>query len=232
MDARSGSSTTSRHCARSRRRPPPALAGERGMDRCVWDLHAAPPRALQHEYPISAIRGDTPREPRGPWVLPGSYTVRLTVDGVTLTQPLVVRRDPRVRPGPGVLEQQFALALRLVRAMDRDTAAWQRVHALQARLRSVRDRAAQGRMAALDSLDARAAALESGAGRGPRPGGDDRGADNLTRLNADLVAAYNVVEGADSAPTAAVRAVVGELERSLARLVGRLRTLEGTIGEL
>src|SRR5437660_2520220 len=214
-------------------RPSPTLSTDRGMHRFVWDLHAAPPPALQHEYPISAIRGDTPREPRGPWVLPGSYTVRVTVDGVTLTQPLVVRRDPRVGPGPGVLEQQFALALRLVRAMDRDTAAWQRVHALQARLRSVRDRAAQGRMAALDSLDARAAALESGAGRpGPRPGGDDRGADNLTRLNADLVAAYNVVEGADSAPTAAVRAVVGDLERSLARLVGRLRTLEGTIGEL
>ena len=214
-------------------RPSPTLSTDRGMHRFVWDLHAAPPPALQHEYPISAIRGDTPREPRGPWVLPGSYTVRLTVDGVTLTQPLVVRRDPRLRPGPGVLEQQFALALRLVRAMDRDTAAWQRVHALQARLRSVRERAAQGRMVALDSLDARAAALESGAGRpGPRPGGDDRGADNLTRLNADLVAAYNVVEGADSAPTAAVRAVVGELERSLARLLGRLRTLEGTIGEL
>ena len=54
----------------------------------------------------------------------------------------------------------------------------------------------------------------------------------MHNVNADLVAAYNVVEGADSAPTAAVRAVVGELERSLARLVGRLRTLEGTIGEL
>jgi len=40
-----------------------------------------------------------------------------------------------------------------------------------------------------------------------------------------------VVEGADAAPTAAVRAVVGELERSLARLLARLRELEVTIGE-
>src|SRR5207302_1961183 len=80
----------------------------------------APPPALQHEYPISAIPGDTPREPRGPWVLPGSYTVRLTVDGMTLTQPLAVRMDPRLRPGPGALEQQFALALRLVRAVVSD----------------------------------------------------------------------------------------------------------------
>ena len=213
-------------------RPSPVLATDRGMHRFVWDLHAAPPAALQHEYPISAIRGDTPREPRGPWVLPGSYTVRLAVDGVTLTQRLAVRMDPRVRPGPGALEQQFALAQRLARAVDRDAAALQRVHALQARLTNARERAATGRTAGLDSLDARAAALESGAGRpAPRPGVGGRGADNLTRLNADLVAAYNVVEGADAAPTAAVRAVVGELEHSLERLLAHLRELEVTIGE-
>ena len=213
-------------------RPSPVLATDRGMHRFVWDLHAAPPAALQHEYPISAIRGDTPREPRGPWVLPGSYTVRLRVDGVTLSQPLVVRMDPRVRPGPGALEQQFALAERLVRAMDRDAAALERVHALEARLKSIRGRAAQGRAGGLDSLDARAAALAAGAGRpAPRPGGGERDADNLTRLNADLVAAYNVVEGADAVPTAAVRAVVGELERLLERLLARLRELEVTIGE-
>ena len=27
-------------------------------------------------------RCDTPREPRGPWVVPGTYTVRLTVEDV------------------------------------------------------------------------------------------------------------------------------------------------------
>jgi len=211
-------------------RSTPVLSTDRGMHRFVWDLHAAPPAALQHEYPISAIRGDTPREPRGPWVLPGSYTVRLSVDGVTLTQRLAVRMDPRVRPGPGALEQQFALAERLVRAMDRDAAALERVHALQARLKSVRERAAAGRAGGLDSLDARAAALASGAGRPvPRPGGGERDADNLTRLNADLVAAYSVVEGADAVPTAAVRAVVGKLERSLERLLARLRELEVTV---
>jgi len=40
-----------------------------------------------------------------------------------------------------------------------------------------------------------------------------------------------VVEGADAVPTAAVRAVVGELERLLERLLARLRELEVTIGE-
>src|SRR2546422_8768873 len=82
-----------------------------------------PPRSTLFPY-TTLFR--SPREPRGPWVLPGSYTVRLAVDGVTLTQRLAVRTDPRVRPGPGALEQQFALAQRLARAMDRDAAALRR----------------------------------------------------------------------------------------------------------
>src|SRR5207237_1039648 len=47
-------------------RPSPALATERGIHRFVWDLDGAPPPALQHEDPISAIPGAPPREPRGP----------------------------------------------------------------------------------------------------------------------------------------------------------------------
>jgi len=37
------------------------------------------------------VSKDTPREPRGPWVPPGSYTVRLVVDGRSQEQPLQVR---------------------------------------------------------------------------------------------------------------------------------------------
>jgi hypothetical protein len=31
-----------------------------------------------------------------PWVAPGAYTVRLTVDGKSQTQPIVIELDPRV----------------------------------------------------------------------------------------------------------------------------------------
>ena len=34
------------------------------------------PTAPSYEYPISAVYRNTPREPRGPWALPGRYTVR------------------------------------------------------------------------------------------------------------------------------------------------------------
>src|SRR5204863_197933 len=52
-------------------RPSPILGTGAGMHRFVWDLHYPPPAALRHEYPIAAVYHDTPREPRGPWVLPG-----------------------------------------------------------------------------------------------------------------------------------------------------------------
>ena len=94
-------------------RPFQPLSGEAGLHRFVWDLHGAPPAALSHEYPISAIYRDTPREPLGPAVLPGVYTVKLTAGGVTLSQPLTVMMDPRVKTPLTGLTQQFQLATKV-----------------------------------------------------------------------------------------------------------------------
>jgi hypothetical protein len=40
-------------------------------------------------------------------ILPGSYSIRLTVDGKTLTQPLVVEKDPRSKNTGADLQAQF-----------------------------------------------------------------------------------------------------------------------------
>jgi len=64
--------------------PLPATAG---MHRWVWDLRGSAPPAQTGR---SGGRG------RGaPIAPPGRYSVRLTVDGKTFTQPLIVRQDPR-----------------------------------------------------------------------------------------------------------------------------------------
>ena len=58
-------------------RQPKALATTvRGCIGWVWGS-AAPPATLLYDYPISAIYRDTPREPLGAFVMPGTYTVRL-----------------------------------------------------------------------------------------------------------------------------------------------------------
>jgi hypothetical protein len=68
---------------------------------------------------MAAIALDTPREPRGPWVVPGTYTVRLTADGRALSQPLTVGMDPRVKTPAADIETQHTVAMRLVEAMAR-----------------------------------------------------------------------------------------------------------------
>ncbi len=176
-------------------RPPQVLSAAAGMHRFVWDLHYPPPASLSHEYPISATYRDTPREPRGPWVLPGTYTVRLAVDGKVYTQPLTVRMDPRVRTPAGGLAQQFALAQRLVSALRQDSVA----------LGEVRARKSAGGgpgapAAVLDSLDT-----------------------GLARLNGQLARAYGVIEGSDETPTTQAAAAVGRLELDLAALLARWR---------
>jgi photosystem II stability/assembly factor-like uncharacterized protein len=100
-------------------RPARILPATPGMHRFIWDLRFPPPRATKHEYPISAIPGDTPREPLGPSVLPGTYTVKLTVDGKAFTRPLTVKLDPRVRMSTADLTAQLALLRRLAAAIER-----------------------------------------------------------------------------------------------------------------
>jgi photosystem II stability/assembly factor-like uncharacterized protein len=100
-------------------RPPRLLSAAPGMHRFVWDLRFPPPPVREHEYPISAIAGDTPREPLGPFVLPGTYTVKLAADGKVITRPLTVKMDPRVTMSPADLAVQLALARRITAALDR-----------------------------------------------------------------------------------------------------------------
>jgi hypothetical protein len=96
-------------------KPPGKTAG---MHRFVWDLHYTPPKAAQ-SFPIAATPGNTPRVPAGPWAPAGGYTVRLTAAGQTLTAPLRLRMDPRVKTTPSVLHQQFTLSMRIVPVMNR-----------------------------------------------------------------------------------------------------------------
>jgi hypothetical protein len=72
---------------------------------------------------------DTPLEPQGVLAPPGTYTVRLTVDGATYVQPLHIVMDPRVDETPAAVVQQTALAQRLADAMNRSYDLMQRATA-------------------------------------------------------------------------------------------------------
>ena len=99
------------------------LSNEPGMHRWIWDLHYTGPDTERHSYPIAAVPFKTPRLPQGARALPGGYTVKLTVGDKSLTAPLTVRMDPRVKSGPAALQQLFQAETRLVSLMTQTTDA-------------------------------------------------------------------------------------------------------------
>lgn len=75
---------------------PKALPARKGHNRFVWDLRFARPRSREYDYSIAAMPGrPTPLLPQGPFVLPGTYGVRLLGAGEPLRQKLTVAQDPR-----------------------------------------------------------------------------------------------------------------------------------------
>ena len=100
------------------RRADPGAAGA-GLHRVVWDLRHPPPAVPNFSYPIAAVRANTPRVPRGVTVAPGTYTVRLRVDGAVQTAPLTVRMDPRVKTPAAGLALQYTTARAIDAALAR-----------------------------------------------------------------------------------------------------------------
>jgi photosystem II stability/assembly factor-like uncharacterized protein len=90
---------------------PPHLTGRAGMNRMIWNLrYAAPEGGGEDDWQVDA---------QGPQVLPGTYTVRLTAAGRTVSQPLRVVLDPRSKAAPLDLQKQFDLSLAIWRDMGR-----------------------------------------------------------------------------------------------------------------
>jgi hypothetical protein len=166
-------------------RPEQRLSTDAGVHRFVWDLRMPSPPTENHDYPIAAVPHDTPREPRGPFVLPGTYTARLAAGGVTSSQPFVVRMDPRVRTSALGLQQLFAATMRIADALRRDSTALAEARGSQAR--------ATG--AQRDSLTSVVR--------------------DLTRLDGQLSALLGGLNESDSPPTAQAMRAINEADRAL-----------------
>ena len=91
-------------------RPDRRLGKTAGFHRWVWDLHYTTLENNPAGLPMAAIEHDTVAPTDAPWVLPGTYLIRLSVDGSLLTQNLKVVMDPRTKASPAELGRQFAIA--------------------------------------------------------------------------------------------------------------------------
>jgi photosystem II stability/assembly factor-like uncharacterized protein len=107
------------------------LSASAGMHRWVWNLRATQPTATTYEYPIAAVPHRTSLSPQGPLVLPGVYTVRLTVDGHSESQSLTVKMDPRVHTPAAELEALHSAQVRMAASLDELSKADLAAHSVQ-----------------------------------------------------------------------------------------------------
>lgn len=189
------------------------------MHRFVWDMRYERPAVLSTSYPIAAIPRNTPREPRGVWVMPGTYTLRLTANGRTVTQPITVRMDPRVKTPSSALARQLAVSLRLDEGIRRSAVALKELRARRTELGERRGRTAGANApdsltrTGIDSALVRLAVIEGTAAGAP--------GDNLARVHGELVQLLDVAQEADAAPTTQVEAAVADRLRALDVVLAR-----------
>jgi photosystem II stability/assembly factor-like uncharacterized protein len=106
-------------------RPPEQISNAAGMHRFVWDLRASFPELHSAigrtvDYSMSTVFGrDVPHQPQGVYVLPGSYHLRLTVNGQTYLQPLKLVMDPRIKVSSQELQWKHNMQYAITTGLER-----------------------------------------------------------------------------------------------------------------
>jgi photosystem II stability/assembly factor-like uncharacterized protein len=162
----------------------PQAPGNAGLHRVAWDLRASGTGGGGG----GGGRGRGGQGGRGPQVLPGAYTVRLTAAGAVEQQSIEVRLDPELKVTLADLQKQWDALAKLsamirdagemLREADRheDSPDWQKFRATLARPRNL-----------------------TGSETGPR-------------LSEQLQSLFNLIDGPNDAPTPAMMQLLGELE--------------------
>ncbi len=179
-------------------RAPRQLATTAGMHRWVWDLHYPAPAATRHDYPIAAVPHDTPRLPLGPTVVPGTYTVRLTVDGKTSTAPLTIKMDPRVKATPADLQKKLQAETKLASIMTESAQVLLQGGSIRAQLEKLSAQASAPTKDAIAAFEKKLNALLGAPGGFFAPPSSEV---TLARLNGQAGTLYQQVWQVDAAPT-------------------------------
>jgi photosystem II stability/assembly factor-like uncharacterized protein len=227
-------------------RPAMVLSTSPGMHRFTWDVHYQPLAGGgggRGGLPIAAVPYNTVPAPTTPWVSPGTYTVKLTVNGKSYTQPIAVKQDPRVKTPAIVMQRVYSLTRSAyMGAVDAQKAA-QEAQTLRDEIARAKVHATGAAARDLDAFDKRieSAFMSPTSGSGPSDpaaapagrGGRGRGGapSASTTLNgpaSGLTAVMNTLQSADVQPTALqVKTIEAALTNARAALA-RWNTLKTT----
>ncbi len=158
-----------------------SLSTKVGTNRTNWDLRYDDPPGYNPDInnQMNSAPGQVAPAPHGPLVLPGTYTLKLVVDGTTSTQTLAVHNDPRVGESATVmsaLRAQQKLALAAYQGMKDSAAGNDEVAAVRAAVAALAGGALPPDVAAAaTALDAKLGTFGGATGRGGRGGGGGGG---------------------------------------------------------
>jgi hypothetical protein len=212
--------------------PQQGLRTTAGMHRFIWDMHYDPiPGTAAGGRGGGGGNGAVPHRTypgvNAPWVAPGTYSVRITADGHTQTQPIVVKMDPRVKITPGV-QQIFTLSMRMEEQARAAEAAYKEARAMAAKLGSN-----DSRLKPLNEIapEQTAPPADAGGGRGGR-GGFGAPAEplppaTLGNIGGRMVGAVMPMQGSEFPPTAAQLKACADQQQAYNELMAKWAALKG-----
>jgi photosystem II stability/assembly factor-like uncharacterized protein len=230
-------------------RPLTALSAAPGMHRFTWDVHYQPLESSGADagrlggpnLPIAAIPYSTVPAPTTPWANPGQYTVKLTVNGKTYSQPISVKQDPRVKTPALTMQQVYTQSkTAYYAALDAQSAA-QQARGVHDQVVKLQPQATGAVAQALTDLDKKIEALEpappAGGGRGGRGGrgggGGGRGAggagvapDSLSAAATALAGVMNLLQGADVRPTTVQLNAIADARATASKAMARWASMK------
>ena len=194
-------------------RPLQSVSTKAGMHRFLWDMHYTPIPDVEPEFPIAATYRNTAPNATSPWATPGNYSVVLTVDDKSFTQPLTVRIDPRVKASPADLQEQFDISWHLYQLRLKLAPIGKKFDDITEQLIKLKAQAAE-RPDVTQKLEEFNQTLTKFGPPHPRPGAPPSlfVLESVTRL-------FNEIQGADAAPTAAVKAATAEVQTKVGAMM-------------
>jgi len=212
-------------------RPLPEAAGEHRVN---WDMRYPTPPALFFDQSSGAVPEDTPFIPEGPMALPGDYQVKLTVDGVSYSQPAQLKQDPRLDDSPVAMDgmrRQLDLSQRIIAVISASKSAYEQARASDAKLLSLRAgvsrrlvKTLRTRIAELTGTTEDASIGLSGGSYAVPP---DKGVTSFSRINGQASALLEMVEStSDQAPVPSLYRTYSDLCRDFGATLGAWQSLQ------
>ena len=195
------------------------------------------PPALFFDQSSGAVPEDTPFIPEGPLALAGDYKVKLTVDGVSYSQPVVLKQDPRLDHSPVVMDgmrRQLALSQRIIAVMSASKSAYEQANGLGAKLSSQRAgvssrlaKTLRTRIAELTGTTEDASVGLSGGSYAVPP---VKGLTNFSRINGQASVLLGMVEStSDQAPVPSLYRTYSDLCRDFSATLGAWQSLQAKV---